>query len=90
MEIGCILLTLSGEISRLSEEVRQAYTRELQRFMRFISDMAGVDACTGYALVSSMVGTVALARAVSEPKLGDDLLLAGKIQAKQIIEASIG
>ncbi|KWX80221.1 transcriptional regulator [Paenibacillus riograndensis] len=89
-EIGCILPTLSGEISQLSEEVRQAYTRELQRFMKFISDMAGVDASTGYALVNSMVGTVALARAVSDPKLSDDLLLAGKNQAKRIIEASIG
>jgi len=89
-EIGCILPALSGEIPQLSEEVRQAYTRELQRFIEFIKDMANVDASTGYALLSSMVGTLALARAVSDPKLSDQLLLAGKTQAKRIIDAALG
>lgn len=86
-EIGCILPSLSGEISQLSEEVRHAYTYELQRFIEFITDMASVDAFTGHALVSSMVGTVALARAVSDSELSDQILLSGKKHAKQIIGA---
>ncbi|WP_238655272.1 TetR/AcrR family transcriptional regulator [Paenibacillus piscarius] len=84
-ETGCILPAVSGEISQLSETIRQAYTRELQRLMAFITNLAGVDNSTGYALVSSMVGTVALARSVSDPKLSDELLLAGKVQAKRLI-----
>ncbi|OBR68229.1 transcriptional regulator [Paenibacillus oryzae] len=84
-EVGCILPALSGEISQLSEEIRQAYTQELQRFITFITNMAGIDTSAGYSLVSNMVGTVALARAVSDAKFSDDLLQAGRIQAKQLI-----
>ncbi|MCM3172030.1 MULTISPECIES: TetR/AcrR family transcriptional regulator [Paenibacillus] len=84
-EIGCILPALSGEIAQLSEEVRQAYTQELQRFMDFITEVAGFDASTGYALVNIMVGTLALARAVNDSTFSDQLLLAGKTQALQII-----
>ncbi|SCY08463.1 transcriptional regulator, TetR family [Paenibacillus polysaccharolyticus] len=84
-EVGCILPALSGEISQLSEEIRQAYTRELQRFITFITELAEIDTSAGYALVSSMVGTVALARAVSDSKFSDDLLQAGRTQAKQTV-----
>lgn len=88
-EVGCILPALSGEISQLSEEVRQAYTNELQRFIAFISGMAQVSLSTGYALVSSMVGTVVLARAVSDQKLSDQILLSGRTYAKGIIDVSL-
>lgn len=87
-EVGCILPALSGEISQLSQEIRQAYTRELQRFITFITELAEIDTSAGYALVSSMVGTVALARAVSDSKLSDDLLQAGRTQAKQMVNVS--
>lgn len=87
-EVGCILPALSGEISQLSEEIRQAYTRELQRFITFVTELAEIDTSAGYALVSSMVGTVALARAVSDSKLSDDLLQAGRTQAKQMVNVS--
>ncbi|MGO4728901.1 TetR/AcrR family transcriptional regulator [Paenibacillus sp. 2KB_22] len=85
-EVGCILPALSGEISQLSEDIRQAYTQELQRFIAFITTMAGMNTAEGYALVSSMVGTVALARAVSDAKFSDDLLQAGRVQAKQMVK----
>lgn len=85
-EVGCILPALSGEISQLSEDIRQAYTQELQRFIAFITTMAGMNTADGYALVSSMVGTVALARAVSDAKFSDDLLQAGREQAKQMVK----
>ncbi|WP_427181237.1 TetR/AcrR family transcriptional regulator [Paenibacillus sp. TC-CSREp1] len=87
-EIGCILPALSGEIPQLSKEIREAYTQELQRFIEFVTNMAEIDTSGGYALVSSMVGSVALARAVSDSKLSDDLLQAGRMQAKQIIETA--
>ncbi|WP_025682149.1 TetR/AcrR family transcriptional regulator [Paenibacillus maysiensis] len=87
-EIGCILPALSGEISQLSEEIRETYTRELQRFIVFITNMAGIETGIGYALVSIMVGSVALARAVSDSKFSDDLLLTGRAQAKRIVEAA--
>ncbi|ETT32918.1 transcriptional regulator [Paenibacillus sp. FSL R7-269] len=86
-EAGCILPALSGEISQLSADIRQAYTQELQRFIAFIINMAEIDPSNGYALVSSMVGTVALARAVSDAKLSDALLQASRMQAKQMVNA---
>ncbi|MEK4852047.1 TetR/AcrR family transcriptional regulator [Paenibacillus sp. FSL H7-0756] len=86
-EAGCILPALSGEISQLSADIRQAYTQELQRFIAFITNMAGIDPSNGYALVSSMVGTVALARAVSDTQLSDALLQASRMQAKQMVNA---
>lgn len=49
--------------------------------------MAEIDPSNGYALVSSMVGTVALARAVSDAKLSDALLQASRMQAKQMVNA---
>lgn len=85
-EVGCILPALAGEVSQLSQEVRQAYTDELKRFMEFIADTANIDVSTSYALVSSLVGTIALARAVNDSNFSDQLLLAGKIQAKRILE----
>ncbi|WP_433921065.1 TetR/AcrR family transcriptional regulator [Paenibacillus taichungensis] len=85
-EVGCILPALSGEISQLSKDIRQAYTQELQRFIAFITTMAEMNTADGYALVSSMVGTVALARAVSDAKFSDDLLQAGLVQAKQMVK----
>ncbi|WP_342549937.1 TetR/AcrR family transcriptional regulator [Paenibacillus sp. FSL P2-0089] len=86
-EAGCILPALSGEVAQLPENIRQAYTQELQRFIAFITNMAGIDPSNGYALVSSMVGTVALARAVSDEKFSDALLQAGRVQFKQMVSA---
>ncbi|GAA3411597.1 TetR/AcrR family transcriptional regulator [Paenibacillus hodogayensis] len=87
-EIGCILPALSGEISRSSEEVGQVFTQELQRMIDFICDLAKIDHATGNAVISLMVGTIVLARSVSDPKLSDHLLSAGKQSAKGLIENS--
>lgn len=87
-EVGCILPALAGEIPQLSQEVRKAYTDELKRFMEFIADAGNIDLSKSYALVSSMIGTIALARAVNDSQFSDQLLLAGKVQAKRVLEAN--
>ncbi|MFB5677878.1 TetR/AcrR family transcriptional regulator [Paenibacillus terreus] len=86
-EIGCILPALSSEISRSSEEVRQIFTRELERMIHFISDLAGIDKSTGSALLSTMVGTLMLARSVNDPGLSESLLASGRQHAKELIKA---
>jgi len=86
-DIGCILPALSGEISRLSEEVRQAFTEELQRMIDFVSETAEIDHSPGSALLSLMVGSLVLARSVSNPELSDGLLNAGKQQAKELVKS---
>ncbi|AJS59558.1 TetR/AcrR family transcriptional regulator [Paenibacillus sp. IHBB 10380] len=85
-EMGCILPALSGEISRTSEEVRQVFTHELERMISFISNLAEIDASKGSALLSTMVGSLVLARSVSDPELSDNLLSAGKQYAKELVK----
>ncbi|KMY50020.1 TetR/AcrR family transcriptional regulator [Peribacillus loiseleuriae] len=84
-EMGCILPALSGEISRSSEEVRQVFTHELERMIAFISNLADIDASKGSALLSTMVGSLVLARSVNDPKLSNSLLSAGKQYAKELV-----
>ncbi|MFF2483906.1 TetR/AcrR family transcriptional regulator [Paenibacillus sp. NPDC058071] len=85
-EIGCILPSLSGEIPRASEEVREVFTQELQRMIDFICDLAKIDQATGNAVISLMVGTIVLARSVSDSELSDGLLAAGKVNAMGLIK----
>lgn len=84
-EMGCIIPVLSGEISRSSEEVRHVFTRELERMIAFISDLAEIDVSKASALISSMVGSLVLARSVHDPELSDNLLSAGKKYAKELV-----
>jgi TetR/AcrR family transcriptional regulator, transcriptional repressor for nem operon len=76
-EMGCILPALSSEASRLSDEIRQVFTQELQRMINFISELANIDKSVGSALISSMVGTLVLARSVNDSEVSDSLLTAG-------------
>ncbi|OPH56881.1 transcriptional regulator [Paenibacillus ferrarius] len=85
-EMGCILPALSSEIARSSDEVRQVFTHELERMIDFISKVAKVDTAIGSALLSTMVGTLVLARSVNDSKLSDSFLAAGKQHAKELIK----
>lgn len=89
IEIGCILPALSSEIARLSDDIRQAYTRELQRMIDFICSVASIDSSTGNAVMGSMVGTLLLARTVNDSELSNSLLAAGKQQAKDLIRVGL-
>lgn len=85
-EIGCIIPALSSEISRASEEVRHTFTQEVERMIDFLSSVAEVDKSTASALLSSMVGTLLLARSVSDAMLSDSLLTAGRQHAKELVK----
>lgn len=84
-EMGCIIPALSGDISRSSEEVQQVFTHELKRMISFISNLAEIDASKGSALFSTMVGSLVLARSVSDPELSENILTAGKKAAKELV-----
>ena len=53
----------------------------------FISNIAEADKSVGSALLSTLVGTVVLARSVNDAALSDSLLAAGKQQAKALLAA---
>ncbi|MBJ6362769.1 TetR/AcrR family transcriptional regulator [Paenibacillus sp. GCM10012307] len=87
MEIGCILPSLSGEMIRMSEEVRSAFTQEVQRMIDFFCQLADINHSKGSALLSLLVGTIILARSVHDPELSDRLLASGKQQAFALLES---
>ncbi|RUQ31155.1 TetR/AcrR family transcriptional regulator [Peribacillus cavernae] len=84
-EEGCIIPTLSSEISRSSQEVRQVFTEEIDGFFDFVSTLVREDKIKSIAIVSTMVGSLLLARSVDDPGLSDAILDAGKEYAKEIV-----
>ncbi|SEF71627.1 TetR/AcrR family transcriptional regulator [Paenibacillus sp. UNC499MF] len=87
-DMGCIIPALSAEISRSSEEVRQVFTHEVERMIAFISNLAEIELSKGRALFSTLVGSLVLARTVSDPDLSNNLLSAGKQAAKELVKTS--
>jgi TetR/AcrR family transcriptional repressor of nem operon len=80
---GCTLATLGGEIARQPAVVRARFTEELSRSLELLAPaMDGEDAERRsdqvLAMVSSMVGAMMLARAVSDRALSDRILDVGR------------
>lgn len=89
---GCPAVTLSQEIARASDEVRDGFTDELEKILAAIrgglpADMsARQKKATAMAVFSSMVGSMTLARAVNDPALSDDILAAGRKAALAMLQ----
>ncbi|ASA22852.1 TetR/AcrR family transcriptional regulator [Paenibacillus donghaensis] len=88
IEGGCIIPTLSGEISQSSEEIREIFSQELDRFIEFISDIAGCDKSTGGVVLSIMIGSLILARGVQDPVSSDNILAAGRTHAMNVLHSN--
>lgn len=78
---SCALQSLTGEVARADDDVREAYEAELRRVIDAAA--AGMDAATGAerradatALLALLAGGVSLARAVKDPVLGDEIAAA--------------
>lgn len=85
IEEGCIIPTLSGEIAQSSEEIRVIFSQELERFIDFISEIAGCDKSSGGIVLSIMIGSLLLARGIKDPVMSDNILESGKKQAKSVL-----
>lgn len=86
-EFGCIIPTLSGEIPQLSQEVRHVFTLQLQRIIDFITQLANVNKSTASALFSLIIGTIVLARSVSDSNMSDNILTSGRQHAKDVLHS---
>jgi len=81
---GCPFAALCSEMSRQSRGVRERFTAGLRGMVARLSDRMSSDKKQrqrneeALATVASLVGAVVLARAVSDPKLSDDILRATK------------
>ncbi|MFG0216535.1 TetR/AcrR family transcriptional regulator, partial [Brevibacillus porteri] len=85
LEKSCILPTLSSEISRSSEDIRETFTEEVTRFISFISGMVGNNDQKSMAIISALVGSLLLARSVDDPELSQNILDASKLYAKELV-----
>src|SRR6187402_1178171 len=92
-ETGCVAAALSAEMGRRPVETRAAFT---EGFSEMVDVIAGTlpAAVRGkrrrtlsMAVFASMVGSLSLSRAVSEPALSDELLALGRQSALELIEA---
>ena len=88
---GCPSAALLDEIARRPAATRQIFTDELlataddiaARLDRTDADAARTDALT---ILGSMVGTLQLARALTDPKLSDQLLTRGAEAALKLLD----
>jgi AcrR family transcriptional regulator len=78
VELGCPVSALCSEMHRQSHEVRQVATRRIKEMIDLVARVLpnqGKSSAREQALVTvaTMVGTLALARAVDDPALSDAL-----------------
>jgi TetR/AcrR family transcriptional repressor of nem operon len=78
VETGCATAALCSEMPRQAPEVRRAATRRIKEMMDLVARQSpdwGQPGAHEHALVTvaTMVGALALARAVDDPKLSDAL-----------------
>jgi TetR/AcrR family transcriptional regulator, transcriptional repressor for nem operon len=78
-ERGCPAAALGPEIGRRSKATRSAFTRKLRRMVSHIeSVLPNPNVEIAQAIFATLVGTLQLARAVSDSALSDQLLKAGQ------------
>lgn len=88
---GCPLPALSGDIARHSASTREAFTKKLNELFDAVSDcMPGQTRqekrAKFYAVLSSLMGAVALARAVSDTELSKAILGSVREELLDLIE----
>jgi len=93
---GCTCSALAMEIARGSAPTRTAFTSELGATLDLIGEQLPASLtpkrrrATAQAVFASMVGTLALARAIDDPALSDELLAAGRRAALALADGPAG
>ncbi|MEM1180418.1 MAG: TetR/AcrR family transcriptional regulator [Acidobacteriota bacterium] len=86
---GCPLPSLSGEIGRSSPEIRQRFEGTLDDIAdavaeRIDPDRPEVARARAWAFLSTLVGSLLLARGVEDDELASEILEAGRLAASKI------
>jgi AcrR family transcriptional regulator len=89
-ENGCVMPTLSADVARSSEVVREAYRRRMQELVGKIARVIGGEArdadSRAWTIVTLMVGAVSVARALPEGAEARAILDAALQQAIALID----
>jgi TetR/AcrR family transcriptional regulator, transcriptional repressor for nem operon len=87
-ESGCSIAALAGELPRHSKTTREVFTKNVNGLISLIeSRLPKPDPNVARAICATLVGTLQLARAVSDKKLSDQLLKAGEKAAIALSQA---
>ena len=78
-EAGCAVAALAEDMSRAEESPRIAYSRQVDQYLEVLAGLTPTSNAAGdrrraYLVLSALVGAVAMARAVGEGGLSDDIL----------------
>jgi TetR/AcrR family transcriptional regulator, transcriptional repressor for nem operon len=73
---GCPVVALGEDVTRADERVRDAYRRQVQRYLAMLEQLLGGEDARRRATValSTLIGSVTLARALGRDPLSDELL----------------
>ncbi|KXX58144.1 TetR/AcrR family transcriptional regulator [Rhodococcus sp. LB1] len=90
-ENGCPSAALLGEISRSKPIVQESFTDGLGAMIAVVASRTHIDDTAAartlaIGLMSSLIGTLQLSRAVSDPTLSNEILAAGLANAFRLIE----
>lgn len=86
-EAGCAAAALAAEIARHPMSTRRTFTKKLRGLLQEIeARLPSPDAGVAQALFATLVGTIQLARAVSDPALSDEILGAGETAALRLCQ----
>ncbi|MDV7357593.1 TetR/AcrR family transcriptional regulator [Rhodococcus oxybenzonivorans] len=88
---GCPSAALLDEIGRSSTEIRSAYTEGIARIIELVASHAGANESasarsTAIGLIAVLVGTMQLARAVTDEQLSAEILASGIASAGRLLE----
>ena len=75
---GCAIPALGAEVARSPLRVRRRFTANVESLVAASSERLGGDRRQAIALLSSWIGALLLARAVSDPKLSAEILSAAR------------
>jgi len=87
---GCPSAALLDEIGRCDEQIRDSYTRGVQAIVEAVASHLSPDdpstaRSTATGLFTLLVGSLQLARAVTDPTLSDEVLKAGISSALELL-----
>lgn len=91
---GCVAAALSAEIARGSTSVRATFSEGIEQLTDLIAGglpsslLAKRRRGIAMSIVATLVGTLVLARAVSDPALSDQILLNGRRAALALVESA--
>lgn len=74
-ETGCAVAALPTDIARSTQRARAAYTAQVRRYLDLFAELTpGDDPDDPHLILAALVGAIALARAVEDSSLSDEIL----------------